>query len=181
MLTAIGKKILTANPSATVMPSAAITSGSPAFFECKDYAGSTRYISPFPNSTASFAFIPNALATGSYGYAVGSDGSPESENDYNLGSQITGLTGTGVASTYFDMENYNYISRITLTLSNDTGNEVTVREIGKFNVHYGASTRGANAAFANRATVMIDRTVLDNPVVIPSGEAAVIVYDINLG
>lgn len=187
MLTTWAKRILSTFPHNSILPGVSIAGNSttPCFTEVKDINGDTKYIDPmYYGSTVSL--ISTVLSTNimnpTYGFAVGSDDSPESENDYTLGNQIIGLTGTSIAyTTVYDTENHKYISRTTITISNNTGTEVTIKEIGKFTGHFSTDTQGSTGVIATKTCVMIDRTVLDNPVVIPDGEAGVIVYDVVLG
>lgn len=174
MITTWGKKLLSAKANGDLIPVVTVSTSGPAFIECKDaISGTIKYINP-SLYTSGYNFL-TALSTSTAGIAVGSNGSAESENDYALGSLISEVTGSITRETYIDTENKKYIGRAVITITNGTGNEVTIREVGRFIVPYGSNTRGANAS--SRFCVMIDRTVLDNPVVIPSGEAGVILYD----
>lgn len=183
MLTTWGKKILSATPGGTAFYNLIESNVAPAFIEAKNTNGDTKYIPFVPVSGGVNTFLSNAInavgSASSAGIAIGTDGHLESENDYTLGAQITGISGSVSSSTYYDTVNYKYVGRSTITINNVTENEITIREIGRFCQYNTATTKGDNASNTSntRASIMIDRTVLQNPVVIASGDSAVIIYD----
>lgn len=190
MLTAWGKKVVACakyigSNIPYYLPSPTFANNSPAYIQAKNAAGTSVYIGPLYYTQPSYSAITGALVTtgssSSVGVAFGSDSTAATENDYTLGSQVTGLSiGTNPSVvTYFDSTNFKYIARLDYTLSNDTGSDITISEVGFFMRFATATTRGANASTtaANRHCIMIDRTVLDTPVTIPNGTAATVRYE----
>lgn len=190
MLTAWGKKIaacakyITSNLPFYCLPPVNLVGTAAAFIEAKNTAGTTVYLNPTYQTAPAWSPIVTALSTAtsgaSYGVAFGSSSTAATENDYTLGSQVTGITATiPTPVTFIDSANYKYVARLDYVVSNDTGATVTIAEIGLF-VRFGsAMTRGANASTSGsaRQCIMMDRTVLDTPVVIPNGSAATIRYE----
>ena len=142
----------------------------------KSAAGNTFYCKPF-GSSQGWIFRSAAITeTGSAGVYLGSGTTPATENDYTLESVLTGLTATSSENTYYDSETYKYRQSLELTVSNNTGAEVTVGEIGRFVEINTSATRGATSS-GNTKLFMVDRTVLETPVVIPSGESSIVRYE----
>lgn len=159
--------------------------GAPAFVPAKSITGATCYL-PTQNgyNGVNTAPITSTLVSSgnnaSSGVAFGSDSTPPTENDYTLGHQVTGITvNTPSIVTYNDTTNFCYVARLDYVISNDSGADVTIAEIGLFNKFHAAETRGDSPtnASSNYACILIDRTALDTPVTIPSGSAATIRYE----
>lgn len=184
MLTKWGKEIVGCARASGAIPYVTLSSNNPAFVKATAIGGTSKYMLPAPSANATYNLITSAMVesgSGStVGVAFGSDGTTPTENDYTLGGLITGLSATTPSiETYFDQTNYKYVARLDYTVSNNTGADVIIREVGLFVRFYTADTRGANASStaAGRYSFMIDRTVLDSPVTIPSGTAGTIRYD----
>ena len=188
MLTKWGKKVVACakNNGATqyYIPTVGLANTSVAYIEAKNAGGTTVYINPYFQATPVYTAITAALvASGSgasYGVAFGSSNTAATENDYTLGSQVTGITVSTTPSveTVFDSVNYRYIAKLDYVVQNNTGSDVTIKEIGFFIRFLSATTRGGtpSSTSANRTSIMMDRTVLDSPVTIPSGTAGVVRY-----
>lgn len=155
----------------------------PAYYEVKDTTGNIRYVTVNPKNANATAFITSDLSNTNaapYGIAIGADGHEESEDDYTLGSQITTLTATITKTQYQDSENNKNTMRLDLVVSNNTSEDVTVREIGIFAQYNTMPTQGATVApgsAVNPRSIMMDRTVLEQPITIPVGEARIIRYE----
>lgn len=185
MLTTWGKRVAAA---ATVfgysLPYVTLSATSKALIPAKSIAGTALYIPAQYFTNPAFTSIVNAfVATGSdssIGVAFGSDDTEATENDYTLGSQVTGITTNSPSiETFFDTANNKYVARLDYVISNDTGATVTIAEVGFF-VRFGSTTtQGAAASTSgnNRVSVMMDRTVLNTPVVIANGDAATVRYE----
>lgn len=149
--------------------------------ETKDYGGNTRYISPSLYDVG-YSYIKNAVSisgSASDGIVVGSGDTPASEDDYTLENKINGLDGTiSSQASYFDATDKCYYSIYTLTLSNNTGESVTINEYGRIVSAEAASTKGGTRS-NNRYAFLVERVVLDAPLVIPAGESSVLEYRIN--
>lgn len=144
-----------------------------------DASGSTRYIGG--RHAADGLLAPsNALQLGSsntsYGIRVGSGTRPATDEDYALESQVTsGLTATVTTNVVEYDASGNPTAKIGLTITNTSDSDITIAEVGSFqNVRSAATAGGTSTA---RAT-LFDRTVLDSPITIPAGGAAVLTYRI---
>lgn len=187
MLTSWGKKVVACarNGSYYYIPSVSATTTSKAYIEAKTLGGVTVYISPIVQSGGVYNPITSAIvasgSSASVGVAFGSDGTTATENDYKLGSQITGISvpTTPTVETVFDDVNHLYIARLDYAVSNNTGSDITIREIGVFSRFNSTTTRGnaASSSASTRYSIMMDRTVLDSPVTIPNGTAATVRYE----
>lgn len=177
MLTKAGKIIMSniLGETGKVIPVLSASSIAKATFKFKDTSGDEYYFNP------KGGYYTDALrlnmTDGNGGMAVGSGSTPATENDYTLESVITsGLSAsTPVASTEYDDVNNCYIRRLTFTISNTSDSAVTIREIGTYRGIAYANTLGANAS--SYKLVLVDRTVLDEALTIPAGEAGVLRYD----
>lgn len=180
MLTSWGKKVVAcAKIINYTIPFVTVTATSPAMIEAKNVLGSTYYIPPV-YYTQTWAAITAALADTSYGIALGSGDTAPTENDYTLANQITGFTmATPTITTFFDTTNFKYVARLDMSVSNNTGSPITIKEVGYFVRFNTNGTRGANATASNAArhSFMIDRSVLETPLTIANGAAAVVRYD----
>lgn len=190
MLTAWGKKLVACAKSAGgsyityFIPYTNVLNNGVAYIEAKTAGGATVYIPPMYYTGPGWIPITSALvasgSTSSYGIAFGSSDTAATENDYTMGSQVTGITAnTPSVQTVFDDVNHRYIARLDYTVSNNTGSDITIKEIGLFVRFASTTTRGnsASTTAANRVSIMIDRTVLDSPVTIANGTAAAVRYD----
>lgn len=137
----------------------------------------TYYVGPTtPGNSSGFPYAGTwTLQTNanSSGFCVGSGSTAATENDYELASMITsGLSASVVATASLDGGNPTAVYDLTIT---NTGSEaVTIAEIGFKQNLYTTTTEGGTS-FSNRV-FLLDRTVLDEPVIIPAGEFAVIRY-----
>ena len=97
---------------------------------------------------------------------VGSGNTAPTADDYNLENELTSLTCTSAS-----MSNTSEMSKqFTATFSNQTGEDVTVKEVGWFVSSYYSTTK----------TKLFERTVLDTPVTIPNGESRAFTVEISM-
>lgn len=184
MLTLWGKKIAQHNFSANsgIIPLSLNSSNNAAIITAKTCANNEIYIAPALKSSG-YAFISSLTETGSsasYGIAVGSDDTPATENDYSLGSLITTLSGSIPSAAYgYDSTSHKYGSYLDITLSNNTANDIIVKEVGRFVSVYKASSLYSNtgSSATDARCIMIDRAVLDSPVTIPANNVGVVRYE----
>ena len=184
MLTAWGKKIILGNTPATsgvIAPN--IQVAMPANITAKTCAGNDVYtnakLSSYTANLLTSALIESGTSA-STGFAIGSGDTAPTENDYSLVAQITGVSGSmSGGETIYDADSGKYISRIDFTISNNTENSVVVKEIARFVQVSSATAIGQNTSSAagNKRCVMLDRTVLDEPVTIPANNAGVVRYE----
>lgn len=140
--------------------------------------GVTYYVGPttpgsgsgFPYSVA-LTFQTSAVGAG---FCVGSGDTAATENDYELESMITsGISASVIASVDLD-EDGNPTVNYDLVITNTGSAAITIAEIG-FKQSLYTTTAEGGTSFSNR-TFLLDRTVLDTPVTIASGDFAVIRY-----
>ena len=184
MLTTWGKKCAAIVRGATggPIPAPEYNQYSKALIEAKTAGGVTTYINGYAYSTSANLVgtaIVDSGANSTVGICVGTGNRAESAADYTLENQIVGITGSTTAETVFDTTNSAYIRRHTITLTNNSGSDVTVKEVGLFRGFFSATSKGGDPSSANNAKVcvMVDRSVLANPVVIPNGESRAVQYD----
>ena len=113
------------------------------------------------------------------GVVFGTGTSAPTEDDYSLsGNLIAGLSTNNVTTTSsFDVDVDGCTYTCVYTISNTTGSDITIGEIGicsYMNGKFAVST-------SNRyIPVLIERTVLDSPVSIPAGGVGQVTYTIRI-
>lgn len=148
----------------------------------KNVLGDNKYVNPIQYSgfstewnLISTSITQNYTGGNSSGFALGSGTTPPTENDYTMENQILGLTMVGSASSTgktYDSENDCMELYKSIIISNDTGSDVTITELGLFRAYNSSTTKGSTSGSLER--FMTDHTILDEPVVIPNGESGVI-------
>lgn len=114
------------------------------------------------------------------GVYFGSGSTPATKDDYTLESPITsGLSITNPSAlTWVDNGNGKYTATASYVVQNTTDAEINIYEIGVFssvNTYYlGSSNNSSNQFFL----VLMERTVLDVPIVIAPGEAKLVTYKV---
>jgi len=142
----------------------------------------------FPNNY--FNYFPNTVTTtptlykDNAGISVGSDGTAPTKFDYNLKSTISSGISISLSSAkaYYDEPGNNYILFL-LTVTNTSSSEVTIREVGYKQTISCALMTASNKSFdfgssssSTGKVCLLDRTVLDTPLVIQAGDSGVIYY-----
>lgn len=130
----------------------------------------------------SFATSKNPItATGSpFGVYFGSGTTPASKEDYTLESIITsGLNITNSsAPAVVNPASGKYVVSADFIVRNTSAEDITICEIGIFTP---VSTMNSNyeaLVSTTYGTFLMERTVLDEPITIPAGEAKMITYAI---
>lgn len=113
--------------------------------------------------------IPNLLYNG-FVLFVGDGMTEPAETDYKLANAVE-LDVTG-ASCIHNANGKTYVAR---TFTNNTGVDVTIKELGCY--LFASNVSGMNAT--PLPIVMIGRTVLDTPVTIANGDSQTFTYVIN--
>ena len=108
----------------------------------------------------------------------GSGTTPATEDDYNLETEISGITGTSTETIKND--NGSIKREFLLTLTNGNDSSVTINEIGLFSSMNGYTSATSTSSPSSK-DIMIERTVFETPVVIEAGGNAVIKYSITAG
>ena len=145
----------------------------------KGVNGTTYYLSPaFTSSCFPYVAAESFVsAAASAGISIGSGDTAATENDANLESTITSGVSVYVLKTFGSDNNGDPFIDFDLIIKNTGSNNVTINEIGyKQTLYTAASLNGAGSA----ATVcLIDRTVLQDSVVIAPGEYGCITYTLS--
>ena len=108
------------------------------------------------------------------GVSFGTGNTPAAISDYYLESildskKIGVATPSAVSFSQFDT--YEEHS-VTFGITNKTAEAITISEVGLTAVPYYSSST------STRKCVLVDRTVLDNPITIPAGQSKQITYTI---
>jgi hypothetical protein len=106
------------------------------------------------------------------GIWLGSGTTPPTEMDYNLESRITsGLAVSGTVVTYDADQNGNPYLVYLFSLTNTSSSTITISEIG-----YVQQMSGSG--YGSDSYILLDRTVLENPITIEPGEDAAVKYEL---
>ena len=126
--------------------------------------------SSFPNNIST-NLVTSASSTG---IMVGTGTTAPTEDDYKLESQITSGISSSVNRDNGMDSNGNPYVQYDITITNTSSSSITISEIGYQQKIYATTTQGGTSA--SDRTCLFDRTVLDEPVTIPSGSYGVIRY-----
>ena len=138
------------------------------------------------NCKAIVATETNTFAVGNIGYAglyFGGGSTPASKSDYKLESPITsGLTITEPSSiAWADDGNGKYEAIASFNVRNTTDADINIYEIGLFTPVNNSAVSSTSKIHATSQTiyyVLMERTVLTEPITIPAGQAKVVTYKI---
>lgn len=124
------------------------------------------------NTNNASAFFSNNLA-GSY-VDVGFGNTPEDKDDYKLAvsNAVDSPVLTFVSNGFVASVTYPYIRNLTTTYANNSGSDVTITEVG-----YAQKAGTANSTAHN---VLLTRTVLGTPIVVPNGKQVSITISLEL-
>ena len=101
------------------------------------------------------------------------DGSSVSEDDYYLtGNRITTISTTSVQEVILDGNIIN--KKIVFTISNTGTDDITISEIGLV----GQFTRHYNTSATASEYLLLEHTLLNEPVIIPAGGVGQVTYTI---
>lgn len=121
----------------------------------------------------------SSVTDATFGVYFGTGATPATKDDYTLESPITsGMTVTNYGNTslvdfiYTEDEHGNQTFSVPYVLNNTSGAEINVYEIG---VITPISSNGATVW-----PVLMERTVLPEPVTIPAGESRMITYSVHI-
>lgn len=180
MLTNGGKAIATFPDNNDPLIGHSINDYPKCSIECKDTTGTTHFFSLKYKSAQHYVTFTDMNQTSSpAGIYLGSGSTPATADDYTLASQITsGLNASNPSYIYGYDENTNEITvSYVLTLSNTSSSSITINELGLTDELYFGDTLGGSIGAASntyKRNVLVDRTILDSPVIIePSGSAVI--------
>lgn len=113
------------------------------------------------------------------GISIGTGGTAATKDDFNLENTVTGGVNLALTSTAAGVDSRNNPTlTYTVTVTNTGSEALTVREIGYKQSLESAAYPGANATTGT--VCLIDRTVLETPLVIQAGDAGVIQYTLQV-
>ena len=147
----------------------------------KDIAGESRSVNPYGSYYTDYLGIPMyrfktayCKTSPTYGVYFGTDPTAATESDYKLGAAITSGLSITNPSSFARSENVDagtvtYSALFTVT--NTSKAEIAIHEIGWYTDH----TSGSNSELFY---IMLDRTVLDEPITIQPGETKYITYEL---
>lgn len=148
--------------------------------KAKTVAGTDYYVNAWSYGKG-YGFKKDALTDSAPdGIYIGSGTDAESEDSISLSNQITrGVTGSVTRSYIYDTEGKVFV-RYTLIINNISESDITITEIGKVGRVPTASTLGGEliSAASGQKPFLLDRTLLETPLVIPAGESSGINYDL---
>lgn len=112
-------------------------------------------------------------ASGSY-VDVGFGNTPESQSDNKLAisNAVDSPALTFISNGFVANGTYPYLRNLTTTYVNNSGNDVTITEIGYVQKGGQANNAGYNA--------LMSREVLDTPILVPSGQQVSITISFEL-
>lgn len=150
----------------------------------KDYTGTLRAVTPFTYDD-DYVYSNGPLSNTSSGVKFGSGNSEESEDSYTLDNVIS--SGLSVASDpsnnsvryAYDAENNIIEEYVLYTITNTSSENITIAEIGIFEETLIGSDVGETAT-SGRSSFLIDRAVLDTPLVLAPNDSAVVRYAFSL-
>lgn len=143
------------------------------YMPVKNVSGTTGYLG-FYYAAFPYSLYKNVSFSSAPGIIVGRGDTPATEDDYALESIITsGLTASNSTQTNGIDDGNPYLEYL-FTLTNTTGSDIVVKEIGYLQFFQTATASGANAS--NYGSYLIERTVLSTPVTVPANDSAAIKY-----
>lgn len=109
----------------------------------------------------------------------GSGDTPPTENDTDVEALLTNITAShsspGTPVVYFDGE--NVYTCIDYTIQNNNSSSITVKEVCFYAIVLAGGTAIGDTvtdAAANRGTILIARSLVDNPVTIAAGQSGIV-------
>ena len=112
------------------------------------------------------------------GIYFGTGTTPATEDDITLEKFITsGITVSSSTPGYSKNAEGMWIVQTIYIVTNTSEEEISISEIGFFSESTNYSSSNKNYEYH---PILFERTVLENPIVIPSGEARVINYQLNM-
>lgn len=137
-----------------------------------------RFISNSQNDTTLGMSIPAAMQApvcqspgSSQGLYFGTGTTPATKSNYTLESPITsGLSFTSKGTTVVGAEETGkYVASVSHNIKNTSESTISISEIGLFGRAYATSSS---------AYVLLERTVLSEPIILGAGEEKIITYKI---
>lgn len=139
----------------------------------KDVGGTIRYLADY----TAYPYTVNtgfSLVAANAGISVGSGNTASTDGTYQLETTITsGLSGSVTVSKTVD-QNDNSSIILELSLTNTSGSDITIKEIGYKQTFSASATQSGTTT--DDYVFLIDRTVLSSPLTIAASGTALIQY-----
>lgn len=188
MLTKFAKMLISQVGNLNALPQVPLQTLStyPATVKAKDYNGNDFYTVPYiVNGSLSYCQLAGT-SLGDIGIHFGTGNTPATEDDYNLETPwADSITGVSISSptlgATYDSEENSYFGYADYTITNNSENDLTISEIGRYfwfgtceTQAYGEACYLSNSSY--RKKMLVDRIVLDTPVTIPANTAGIVRY-----
>ena len=186
MLTKIAKKLLSYQMANVFVPNFQSDTPGATFIPIKGLAGTEKW-----GGLKFGGFYTNLITSmtesgqnATFGFAFGTGTTAPTEDDYTIESIISSglsLTGTPQKQYNLDSETGVYTVYYDLTLANTSESDITINEVCNFSCVYPTTNKGDSPTtnVYNYFSVLMSRTVLDTPLIIPAGESGVIRYSMS--
>lgn len=102
------------------------------------------------------------------GIVLGNGNAPVSFDDYKLSGDVLTTVSAPSATPEITLDDNGFTATVTHTITNTGTEEITISEIGLM-------AKASNSSSAYRG-VLVERTVLDNPIKIPAGGIGQVTY-----
>lgn len=183
MLTKIAKKLLSYQKADVFVPNFHSNAPSATFIPIKGSGGTERWggLNFGGFSTNFISSITESGQNASFGFAFGTGTTAPTEDDYTIESIISSglsMTGTPQKQYSFNSETDEYTVYYDITLANSSESDISISEVCHFANVFPTANKGEAPVtnIYNYFSVLMDRIVLEIPVVIPAGESGVIRY-----
>lgn len=113
------------------------------------------------------------------GVVIGSGNTPPTQDDYMLENLITSASVIGVVNAVRLIDDGKPCLIMNVTVMNESGETITIREIGLISYDYFCATSQTGGSASNQ-NVLVDRTLLTSPVTLASGDCTDIEYKIKV-
>lgn len=129
------------------------------------------------NSEKNSSTVGYTLNGNCYGVCFGSGNEPATIDDFKLsGASVLNCSCSVSCSHSYESDGSNGVMSVHYTITNNNDTEVVIGEIGIFGEWYCRTTSNK----ANNFYYMVERTVLETPVIIPAGGVGQITYVIQM-
>jgi len=146
--------------------------------KAKSVEGNEYYVNAWSYGK-SYGFKTDALRDNAGdGIYVGSGSDAESEDSYTLSEPITSGISGNVTRSYVYNPAGELVIRYTVLITNSSSSDITITEIGKVGRVPTIGTLGGTLNTSAQKAFLLDRTLLESPLVIAAGDTGAINYDL---
>lgn len=134
-------------------------------------------LSQYPSANPTIAKATNI---NSAGISIGTGRTQPTENDYCLESIINSTAVSMVINVSRIIENGNLFMVFDCAITNNSGADITISEIGYQQFCAYGTTQGSESSSTAGFALLLDRTVLATPLTIANGDVGLIRYKIGI-